>query len=272
MNTWFYHCSNLHDFNLRQDLNYFKPWKSFLILHHSLDVFNKAPSKHCQWQPHDLPGHGNLLWDAISLKTHSAPSEGPVGNQSPGASMWQLWLRLHFNLIYKLLLIPQEPPAALFVHFILFHSINKLEVTKDINLLAPTHTCSSSDGESEAADLFPDKQRQTEHTNSSLASSVSEDRDVFALVWLCNPVHWIWNETVNMRLKCYFSALRVLEGIHIHDMLTVCLVALFHMQSPTVWGHCSKTFRFISSLELVCNNGIRKIIYIFFSNWLFRLW
>lgn len=101
-------------------LNHVKIIFDLRYAHHFLDVFNKVPSKHCQWQPHDLPRQNNLLWEAISLKMHSAPSEGPVGNQSPEASMWQLALRLHFNLIYKLLLMPLEPPAAPCVHIILF--------------------------------------------------------------------------------------------------------------------------------------------------------
>lgn len=66
-----------------------------------------------------ISGHSHLQLDAISLKIHSAPSEGPVGNQSPEVFMRQLALRLHLKVMCMLLLIP----TALRASWSLFHVI-----------------------------------------------------------------------------------------------------------------------------------------------------
>lgn len=63
-------------------------------------------------------GHSHLLRDAISLKMHLAPSEGPVGNQSPEVAE-TISTKIHFSLMYKLLLIPTLY-ALLCLHFIIF--------------------------------------------------------------------------------------------------------------------------------------------------------
>lgn len=61
----FFTLAQQGDFNREEDLKLFLKRVEINFdlryAHHSLDVFNKEPSKHRQWQPHDLPGHSNLL-------------------------------------------------------------------------------------------------------------------------------------------------------------------------------------------------------------------